>query len=268
MLVLVDDHTRFKFAYPLVKREDAPARRIRQFVASFNRLAARSGSRMARVGTLHSDGAGEFTSHKFRDELSLAGVDKTESPPEVHALNGVAERAIRSIFCHVRSDFEASAAPHSFWPEAVSHALDILNRTTCPPHNRCTSYEALTGERPRIMSLMPWGCRAWAVKPSAQRKKTSIDSTALMGIHMGRSTAQPGAFNIWVPGDHKMVSTSEAYFDETYMPWRPAGDRRQSGPVPEHVDADASQPPTIPIIPMHRGPRCAATARERTSGGV
>ena len=63
-------------------------------------------------------------------------VHKTESPPEVHALNGVAERAIRSIFAHVRSDLEASGAPRSFWPFAASHACDILNRTTCPPHGR------------------------------------------------------------------------------------------------------------------------------------
>ena len=40
-------------------------------------------------------------------------MSKTESPPEVHALNGVAERAIKAIFSHVRADLEASGAPHS-----------------------------------------------------------------------------------------------------------------------------------------------------------
>ena len=244
LLVLVDDHTRFKFAFPLVRREDAP-KRIREFVASFNRLASTSNGTISSFGTLHTDGAGEFTSGKFRDELAEAGVAKTESPPEVHALNGVAERAIKSIFAHVRADLDASGAPRSFWPQAVSHAVDILNRTTTPPHGRATCYESLTGDRPRIMSLLPWGCRAWAVRPSTDRRKTTIDNTAAMGVHMGRSTSQPGAYDVWLPHELKFVSSSEVYFDETFMPFRPPGDQRISDPVPELVDGDATQPPTL-----------------------
>ena len=228
----------------LLRREDAP-KRIREFVASFNRLAATSNGAISTFGTLHTDGAGEFTSGKFRDELASAGVAKTESPPEVHALNGVAERAIKSIFAHVRADLDASGAPRSFWPQAAAHAVDILNRTTTPPHGRATCYECLTGDRPRIMSLLPWGCRAWAVRPSADRKKTTIDNTASMGVHMGRSTSQPGAFNVWLPHELKFVSSSEVYFDETFMPFRASGDQRVSDPVPELVDGDAGQPPTL-----------------------
>ena len=100
LLVLIDDHTRFKFAFPLVHRRDAPSR-IREFIASFNSYASRSGSSAQPIATLHTDGAGEFTSDKFRNDLADLLVHKTESPPEVHALNGVAERAILSIFSHV-----------------------------------------------------------------------------------------------------------------------------------------------------------------------
>ena len=177
LLVLVDDHSRFKFGIPLVSRSDAPAK-IRAFVASFNSFASRTGSTVQPIGTLHTDGAGEFTSGKFRDELAELSIHKTESPTEVHSLNGVAERAIKSIFAHVRSDLEASGAPKSFWPFAVAHAIDILNRTTCPPHDRHTCYESLTGDKPRIMSLWPWGCRAYSVRPSSHRSKKS-NSTLL-----------------------------------------------------------------------------------------
>ena len=229
LLVLVDDHSRFKFAYPLVARRDAPAI-IRRFIASFNALASRPGGSMRCVGTLHTDGAGEFTSHKFRDELADSLINKSESPPEVHALNGVAERAIRSIFSHVRADLAASAAPKSFWPEATDHAVDILNRTTCPPHGRCTAHEALTGEKPRVMSLWPWGCRAWAVQPTAYRRKTSLGDMALCGIHLGRTTSPIGSYRIWVPEEGRMVNASDVYFDETLFPWRPAGDRRVDDP--------------------------------------
>ena len=245
LLVLVDDHSRFKFGIPLVKRSDAPAR-IRSFIANFNNFASRTGATVQPISTLHTDGAGEFTSGKFRDELAEVNVHKTESPTEIHALNGVAERAIKSIFAHVRADLEASGAPKSFWPFAVAHAIDILNRTTCPPHNRHTSYESLTGDQPRIMSLWPWGCKAYSVKPSSHRSKTNLDSTAWEGIHIGRSTSQPGSYLVWIPSLSKVVSSSDVYMDETYMPWRKAGDRQIGDPIPLPADGDAGQPPTLP----------------------
>ena len=200
------------------------------------------------VGTLHTDGAGEFTSGKFRDELAEETVHKTESSPEIHAMNGVAERAIRSIFAQVRADLETSGAPRSFWPQAVVHSVDILNRTTCPPHNRHSCYEALTTDKPRIMSIWPWGCRAWAVRPSQQRRKTGIESTGSMGMNLGRSAAQPGAYDLWIPCEGRIMSSPEVYFDETLFPWRKAGDQRLSDPVPQPGDADSSQPPTIPLL--------------------
>jgi len=63
------------------------------------------------------------------------------------------------VFQIVRAQFEQSGAPRTFWPEAVASAVDILNRTTVAPHDRCSSYEDLTGQAPRVMSIMPWGCR-------------------------------------------------------------------------------------------------------------
>ena len=251
--MLVDDHTRFKFVFPLVHRRDAPAK-IREFIASFNSYASRTDVSARAIGTLHTDGAGEFTSDKFRDDLAELLIHKTESPPEVHALNGVAERAILSVFSHVRADLEASGAPKTFWPQAAAHAADILNRTTCPPHDRCTCYEALTGDKPRVMSIWPFGCRAYAVKPKPKRSKTSLDSTAIEAINLGRSSAQPGAYNLWNPNEHKIVSASDVWFDETFMPWRKAGDRRIGDPIPTPGDADAAQPPTLPMVDAEQLP--------------
>eukprot|EP00965_Chrysotila_dentata_P012572 414141-Pleurochrysis_carterae.AAC.1 len=65
-----------------------------------------------------------------------------------------------------RSNLAAAAAPTSLWDYAVEHAVDILNRISGPPgHQPLSSYESLTGTRPVIMAIMPFGCRAYAVKP-------------------------------------------------------------------------------------------------------
>eukprot|EP00966_Prymnesium_polylepis_P134394 3106110-Prymnesium_polylepis.1 len=43
-------------------------------------------------------------------------------------------------------------------------AVDVLNRTS-GPEPTVTSYEMLTGVKPRVMNIMPFGCWAFAVKP-------------------------------------------------------------------------------------------------------
>ncbi len=65
------------------------------------------------------------------------------------------------------------------------------------------------------MSILPWGCRAWAVKQT--HCKTTIDSTAMMGINLGTSERQPGAYVIWIQAELRAVSTSGALFDETLL---------------------------------------------------
>ena len=130
-------------------------------------------------------------------------------------MNGCAKRYILAVFQVVRAQFEQSNAPQSFWPEAVASAVDIFNRTSVAPHGRCSSYEDLTGQAPRVMSILPWGCRAWAVKQT--HCKTTIDSTAMMGINLGTSERQPGAYVIWIQAELRAVSTSGALFDETLL---------------------------------------------------
>eukprot|EP00965_Chrysotila_dentata_P162366 5362079-Pleurochrysis_carterae.AAC.1 len=119
-------------------------------MASFNALLnRRTDSPRQAIGTLHCDNAGEFLSAEFTEFFADRGVHNCTCPPHVHQLNGVAERAIRSIMELTRSSLTASAAPIAFWDYAVTHAvLDILNRTSGTPNANASSYEMLTGEKP------------------------------------------------------------------------------------------------------------------------
>jgi hypothetical protein len=74
----------------------------------------------------------------------------------------------------VRSDLASSHCPITFWDYALEHAADILNRSTSPPNSDVSCYKALTGERPKIMHIMPFGCQSWVVKPPHAISKTNI----------------------------------------------------------------------------------------------
>ena len=75
MLLLVDDHTRFKCVYFMQTKDEAP-RRVQQFVASFNAYASRGKSQPVRiVGSLKTDNAGEFTSRAFQEFLDAETIE-------------------------------------------------------------------------------------------------------------------------------------------------------------------------------------------------
>eukprot|EP00966_Prymnesium_polylepis_P027726 640841-Prymnesium_polylepis.1 len=83
--------------------------------------------------------------------MDSESIEHTTSPPHVHQLNGVAERSIRSVAELARSYFEylvAGSVPVKFWPFAFDMTVDVLNRTS-GPEDKITSYEMLTGSKPR-----------------------------------------------------------------------------------------------------------------------
>ena len=121
---------------------------------------------------------------EFLDEESIT---RTTCPPHVHQLNGVAERGIRSVMELVRATREASQCPTSFWPHLAEHAVDVLNRTTGPPRHGDSPdapkscFEHLTGQAPKVLSILPIGCRAYAVKPHGTFTKSGFDSRGWSG---------------------------------------------------------------------------------------
>ena len=145
-----------------------------------------------------------------------------------------------------RAALIASNAPKTFWHYAVMHAVDCLNRTTGPPNSHKSAYEELTGQPPKIMGVYPFGCRMYAVKPRSAYSKASFDSRAWVGMNLGLCASIPGAYNIWCPKAGRVVMTSDAYVDETYMPWQPPDERRVDIPVPHLAQAPADQSPGIP----------------------
>ena len=105
-------------------------------------------------------------------------VSQTRCPAHVHQLNGVAERSIRTILENVRANMAASSAPVGFWPYLASHAVDCLNRTTGPPLSTLSSYEVLTGKKPKVLNIFPFGCMAYAVKPVGSYLKSTLEARA------------------------------------------------------------------------------------------
>ena len=123
----------------------------------------------------------------------------------------------------------------------------MLNRTAGPPDNDITSFEVMSGEQPKIMGILPFGCRANVVRPKEFVVKSRIDAHAWVGAKLGRSSSSPGTYNIWVPSTGRVHCSSDIYFTERFFPHRPAGNHYVGLDLPAAAAVDASQPPGIPI---------------------
>ena len=119
----------------------------------------------------------------------------------------------------------------------------------------------LTGSKPRIMNIMPFGCRAFAVKPREQYSKTDMDPRAWVGVNLGRSLSTPGAYRIYIPDTGRVLLTSEVYFWENFFPLRPRSERfdEEAPGAPVAAHDDGAQPPGVPS-PRHAPASASALA--------
>ena len=93
----------------------------------------------------------------------------------------------------VRVNLVASNLSVSFWAYAANHAADVLNRTAGLPDSDTTSFEVMSGEQPKIMGILPFGCRAHVIRPKEYIRKGDVDAHAWVGANLGRSSSSPGA---------------------------------------------------------------------------
>ena len=132
----------------------------------------------------------------------------------------------------------ASNCPIGFWPYAFEHAVDVLNRSTCPPNSKTSSFKLLEGKKPKILDILPLGCRAVAVKPRPSYSKTNLDPHGALGINLGKADSVVRGYRVWIPKLGKVMVTSDVYFDPTFMPWR-APPRRDSTRRPDRAHSSS-----------------------------
>ncbi|KAE8229103.1 hypothetical protein CF326_g5936 [Tilletia indica] len=106
----------------------------------------------------------------------------------------------------------ASGLPTFFWPAAAATAVHIKNRVTATglKHGR-SPYELLHGKPPETRAFKPFGCTAWAMKPSREREG-KFDAKSRPCVYLG--PAFRGASKLWDPVSSKELVEHSVIFDE------------------------------------------------------
>jgi transposase InsO family protein len=145
-----DDYSRYTTVYFLHTKDEAFASyRIYEawLLTQYN----------VKIKCLNSDRGGEYLSTEFSDHLKKAGTTRRLTVHDTPEHNGVAERGNRTNLEIVRALLHSSGLPKFLWAEAVSHAVYLRNRTWTRAIGIATPHELLTGRKPNIASLQPWG---------------------------------------------------------------------------------------------------------------
>ncbi|KAL4295185.1 hypothetical protein GQ457_12G009340 [Hibiscus cannabinus] len=128
------------------------------------------------IKVLHSDRGGEYLSQEFISFCDSNGIHKQLTTAYTPQQNGVSERKNRTILNVVRSLLRRSDVPKSFWLEAVSLSVHVLNRRPTHAVRNRTLEEAWSGRRLDVRHFRVFNCVVYSHVPD--QKRTKLDDKA------------------------------------------------------------------------------------------
>nr|GEX92911.1 retrovirus-related Pol polyprotein from transposon TNT 1-94 [Tanacetum cinerariifolium] len=146
-----------------------------------------------KVKTIKSDNGTEFKNNELIEFCGLKGIKREYSNSRTPQQNGVAERKNRTLIEAARTMLADLFLPTTFWAEAVNNACYVLNRVlVIKPQNK-TPYELLTGKKPIISYLRPFGCYVTILNTIDQLGKfdEKSDSGFLVGYSLNSKAFKP-----------------------------------------------------------------------------
>lgn len=208
LITFVDDYSRRVFVYSIRAKSNA-------FDIFKNFRAMVENQYNHKIKILRSDNGGEYESNEFRAYLEASGIIHQTSAAHTPQQNGRAERMNRTIIEKAKCLLFDAGLPKSYWAEAVSMAVYLINRTYTSTHGK-TPHEKFTGEKVDISDLKLFGCPVMVHVPKANRKK--LDEKAVKMIFVGYDSETKGYRCINTSNRKLTISRDVKFLDHSMKP--------------------------------------------------
>lgn len=190
-----------------IKKKSEVLHAFKQFHRWFERLYS------CTVKRLVCDNGGEYLAcQSYLDEV---GIVRVPHPPYTPELNGVAERANRTLMESACSILYHAKMPPAFWAEAVVQSADIRNRFQGPLGSPKTSYELLTGSKPLVDHLRVFGSTVWVLLP--RKKRSKLDSKSVQGVLV--SGLENSVCKVWFNSQSAKLAINVLIDEDTFPPY-------------------------------------------------
>ena len=206
----IDDATRFTWIRFLKKKSDT-FDVIRQFIEE---IRVQHGKTIKRF---RFDNGGEYIDARVTNLLKDNGIINDPTPAYSPETLGIAERFNRTMGEAIRSMLLGLGPNYNkrLWAEAAGTGTYLKNRV---PHKRLkdkTPYEALSGNKPSVLHLHPFGQKCFAHIPKASRKAGSkLLPRAAPGIFVGY-TPTTRHYRVFLPEGQRVIISHDVHFPNT-----------------------------------------------------
>ncbi|CAI7812226.1 unnamed protein product, partial [Closterium sp. NIES-54] len=209
-LTIVDVYSRMTRVYVLSKKSDVTETVKTDWLPMVERQQDRL------VKAIRTDRGGEFLSKEFSLWLKKNGIRHSLSIPYSPAMNGIAERANRTITETARGLLIEAGLPDYFWPDAVRSACVAKNRAlTYVRADKWVPYVEWIGRKPKVDMLRVFGCMSMALVPKHLRHN-KLGAKAIWAVHLGMAQHSKGWF-LWDPFTKKLLVSRDCKFMENLM---------------------------------------------------
>ncbi|CAI7805138.1 unnamed protein product [Closterium sp. NIES-54] len=209
-LTIVDVYTRMTWVYALSKKSDVAETVKTDWLPMVERQQDRL------VKAIRTDRGGEFLSKEFSLWLKKNGIRHSLTMPYSPAINGIAERANRTITETARGLLIEAGLPDYFWPDAVWSACVAKNRAlTHVGGDKWVPYVEWIGRKPKVDMLRVFGCMCMALVPKHLRHN-KLGAKAIWAVHLGMAQNSKG-WLLWDPFTKKFLVSRDCKFMENLM---------------------------------------------------
>ncbi|CAI7866239.1 unnamed protein product [Closterium sp. NIES-53] len=214
-LTIVDVYTRMTWVYVLSKKSDVAETVKTDWLPMVERQQDRL------VKAICTDRGGEFLSKDFSLWLKKNGIRHSLTMQYSPAMNGIVERANRTITETARGLLIEAGLPDYFWPVAV--------RSTCVAKKRALThvgaykwvpYVEWIGRKPKVDILRVFGCMCMALVLKHLRHN-KLGAKAIWAVHLGMAQNSKG-WLLWDPFTKKLLVSRDCKFmeDLMYKDWK------------------------------------------------
>ncbi|KAJ9556147.1 hypothetical protein OSB04_010761 [Centaurea solstitialis] len=238
-IVFVDDHSRFSWLYPLSRKSDV-YKAIEVFVAFVQTQFS------CKIKVFQSDGGTEFVNHRVRALFDANGTLHRLSSPYTPPQNARAERKHRHIVETGLAMLFNANLPSTFWVDAFTSAVHIINRLPTKVLDGKSPFEILYHRVPDYSTFRTFGCRVFPYLRHYSEHKLAPRS--LPCVFIGYSSKYKG-FRCLDPVTSRIYVSSHAQFDEKMFPFSSStiAEPNPDLPVLTFSDFPILQPTNPPI---------------------
>ena len=164
------------------------------------------------IKKIRSDNGTEFKNTLVEEFLDDEGIKHEFSTPYTPQQNGVVERKNRTLLDMARTMLDEYKTSDLFWSDVVNTACHAINRLYLHKKLKKTSYELLTGNKPKVSYFRVFGCKCFILnkRPKTSKFAPKVDEGILLGYGSNEH-----AYRVFNKTMGRVEVTVDVTFDES-----------------------------------------------------